>query len=95
MHQLKYLYNSRICVFVFSIFPSFPLIYRQCLYVQYSYFAPTVQVLVFAHTRTDTVYLYRTYSYNDSIFGQTVSVSLLLHCNRSVQSVHNFDLGLI
>ena len=44
--------STRICVFVFSIFPAFPLIYRECLCVCYEYnvlvhvqyFAPTVRV---------------------------------------------------
>ena len=87
LHASQLKYNSRIYVFVNSIFPSFPLIYRQCLNVQY--FAPTVRVWVFAHTRTNTVYVCLTYS--DSTFAHTVSVSLLLHCNRAV---HNFNLGL-
>ena len=73
--QLSYL---RICIFHFSFVPID---------------LPTVSVCtVFAHTRSDTGYVYRTYSdRTDNTFAHTVSVSLLLHCNRSV---HNFYLEL-
>ena len=42
LHALTQIHLSYLRIFVFSIFPLFPLIYRQCLYVQY--FAPTVRV---------------------------------------------------
>ena len=97
MHQLKY--NSRICVFVFSIFPTFPShwftdsVFNSLCYVQY--FAPTLRVKVFAHT--DTAYNIRCTCTVHTVIVHLhrllyfVSISLLLYCNRSV---HNFDLGL-
>ena len=82
-HYMKLLLHASTQITTLVYLRIFPLIYRQCLYVHCTVFCTySTSIGIFAHTRTVTVYVYRTYSdssFAHKIYCTSVSVSLLLN----------------